>query len=209
MDTTTKKCETCGVEFSIKYRVTKAYWSKRKYCSNKCQTVSLRGRSSPNRGRVKVTTEDRFWSKVQKAGDADCWTWTGARTLIGGYGRLGNKSHMGGDIRAHRLSYELNIGEIPEGLCVCHKCDNRLCVNPNHLFLGTIADNNAYREAKGRGADVSGAKNPRARLTAETVIEIKELRSSGMSQDAIGKLVGFPQTTISKICRGVGWIPSN
>jgi len=206
MDTKTKKCETCGVEFSIKYRVTKAYWSKRKFCSNKCQTISLRGCRLPSFGIPKRSLSDRFWSKVAKREESECWEWIGA-TKFGGYGKLGNRKHSGSDIAAHRLSYELNVGQIPDGLCVYHKCDNPGCVNPNHLFLGTLADNNSDRESKGRGSDKHGEKNPRARLTPDVVNTVDELRATGMSQAKIGKIVGFPQTTISKICRGVGWIP--
>lgn len=82
-----------------------------------------------------------FWSRVDKSGD--CWLWTGARDGKG-YGRLGNKV-------ASRLSWELSHGPIPRGKLVCHKCDNPPCVRPDHLFLGSPADNFYDMVAKGRG----------------------------------------------------------
>jgi DNA-binding XRE family transcriptional regulator len=206
MKITPKKCEVCGVEFSPKYRVTEAYWKGRRYCSHACMHKGQVGQRLATYGKERLSLAERFWSKVAKRGPKDCWLWTGATTFRG-YGKLGNRANHGSDRFAHRVSYELNIGPIPDGLCVCHTCDTPLCVNPSHLFLGTLAENNADREAKGRGSDKHGANNPRARLTAAIVKKIKKLRAKGMSQEKIGKIVGFPQTTISKIDRGVGWIP--
>ena len=91
----------------------------------------------------------RFWSKVDKKGADECWPWTAAKANKG-YGTIGIGGRGSGNIGAHRLSYILNIGQIPDGKIVCHKCDNPPCCNPAHLFLGTHKDNTQDMMQKGR-----------------------------------------------------------
>lgn len=118
------------------------------------------------------TLVKRFWAKVQIGSEAECWNWT-ASTQSKGYGSFG----IGGGktALAHRVAYQLTRGPVPEGLLVRHHCDNRICCNPAHLELGTIADNN--RDAVERGRTARGEKNGRAKLSAEQVREIRRLRS--------------------------------
>lgn len=113
--------------------------------------------------------EERFWAKVNKTDT--CWLWTGAVRRFG-YGVInsGRKSEA-----AHRVSWTLHYGPIPDGMCVLHQCDVPACVNPDHLFLGTYADNNRDMKEKGRarGGGQQGEKCNKAKLTAQQVIEIR------------------------------------
>lgn len=97
--------------------------------------------------------QNRFWAKVDKGSDAECWEWTASRNSYG-YGQLAVVLPSGKRPRlAHRLSWELHVGPIPEGMCILHRCDNPPCVNPSHLFIGTKADN--YRDMRAKGRDGS------------------------------------------------------
>lgn len=91
---------------------------------------------------------DRLQAMSTPVPEAGCWLWLG-RTAPNGYGRMGAGRNR--QYAAHRVSWEFHRGPIPAGLIVCHKCDTRRCINPDHLFLGTHADNARDRDAKGRG----------------------------------------------------------
>ncbi|WP_198527626.1 HNH endonuclease signature motif containing protein [Xanthomonas sp. SHU 199] len=104
---------------------------------------------SPKRGDI----GNRLESLSIPVPEAGCWLWIG-RMSTNGYGRIGigrNKQY-----RAHRISWEHHFGPIPDGMYVCHKCDVRSCINPDHLFIGTAKDNARDREAKGRGVPYRG-----------------------------------------------------
>jgi hypothetical protein len=153
----------------------------------------------------KIPYPDRFWSKVNKTDG--CWEWIAGRNKDG-YGQIG-KTH-GDAVGAHRVAYELMVGPIPEGMCVLHRCDNPGCVNPDHLFLGTRADNTADMKAKGRarGPSFYGASNANAKLTEQDVREIRFIGGSGISQRALGLLYGVGQTQVGRILRGTRWASS-
>lgn len=98
--------------------------------------------------------EARFWTKVKQA--EGCWLWLGAKNPDG-YGMLNVRNHRG--THAHRIAYALKVGDIPPGLSVLHSCDNRSCVRPDHLFLGTQLDNVKDMTKKGRDHKATGARN--------------------------------------------------
>jgi hypothetical protein len=168
--------------------------------------------------------EERFWSKVNKLGEDECWEWIGA--LSGGYGAF---KYNKGSI-AHRYSYMLhnNLQEIPKDMCICHKCDDPSCVNPKHLFIGTPKDNVRDMIEKGRmingmkgkrhkkeTLDVlsklskgrkAGIKHHNVKLTEEQVKDIRSLYSTGKYiQQSMADFFGINNSAISKIINRKSW----
>lgn len=146
-----------------------------------------------------------FWSRVNTAGD--CWEWCGSYNSFG-YGRVrppGSRAHF----LAHRISYLLDAGVDPETLCVCHTCDNPKCVRPDHLFLGTPADNSADKMAKGRNrtGDMACEKNPNATLRAADVARAVEMMKAGKNNKEIAAVFGVSHAIISRIRLGRAWRP--
>lgn len=152
--------------------------------------------------------DERFWGNVVRS-DVGCWGWTGAVAPFG-YGRIGVGGRKGREIRAHRLSWEIHFGKIPADLVVCHHCDNPPCTRPDHLFLGTHADNIADMVAKGRHrlqvcpGLVIGEKNPAAKITDVQRDEIRQIYGGGgWSQERLAQRFGLTQVRISQIVRGI------
>ena len=119
--------------------------------------------------------EERFFEKVIKSENPDnCWSWSASKVY--GYGYIGTGTGKRGrakSFRAHRVSWQIHFGPIPEGMLVCHKCDNRECCNPKHLFLGTNKDNMQDCKTKGRFSSRKGENNYAAKLTNAQVDALK------------------------------------
>lgn len=163
-------------------------------------------------GRPKETLETRFWRHVIKL-ENGCWEWSGSRSSFG-YGIL----HIGKKPRkAHRIAWKLLRSEIPSGIVVCHKCDNPPCVNPEHLFLGTTADNTRDAIEKGRFARPGqrqasalkyakrGEDHCRAKLTREIVKAIRQGVAEGFAQMSFANRYRVDPTTIRDIVQHKTW----
>jgi hypothetical protein len=151
-----------------------------------------------------ITESDanRFWSKVDRSGGPDaCWNWQGSVTAyyndFPGYGQFylpNTRKHY-----AHRIAYEITHGVIPSGMLICHHCDNSLCCNPAHLFMGTDKDNTRDMYSKGR------AKNPgrTPKVSEDQVIEIvARYTDGGVTQTTLANEYGVDQSLISHIMHG-------
>ena len=138
-----------------------------------------------------------FWVKVDKSGD--CWLWTGTQTA-GGYGRL-SFHHL--DFRAHRLSWEIHYGRSPDGV-VRHGCDTPLCVRPDHLRIGSHADNVADRHARER--DARGERvTATCKLTEVRVREIRALHDIGTPKRELAERFGVTRRSVSHIVNRETW----
>lgn len=143
------------------------------------------------------TADERFWEKVDKSGE--CWEWAASRVA----GRYGQFWLNGRHVKPHRYSWESVNGPIPRGLFVCHHCDNPGCVNPDHLFLGTPADNMKDRDCKGRNA--RGERNGGAKITEGCVERIKDLLSCKVPIEQIARYFDIGPTQVRRIRDGESW----
>lgn len=189
-------CEHCNIRFLV----SKSYLATRRYCSRPCEYAAKRTRYLP--------FATRFWALVAKTeDDASCWLWQGFLDR-GGYGMVTLPRLLvtgaSRTQRAHRVAWTLERGPIPDGLYVCHRCDNPPCVRPDHLFLGNDAENQHDAIAKGRSA--RGERGGMSKLTDEKVREIRRLAAAReVTQREIAAQFGVTVTTIEKIVGRRAW----
>lgn len=143
----------------------------------------------------------RFHAQYEPEPNSGCWLWTASIVSGGGYGNFWWK----GERRAHRASWRIHHGEIPDGMSVCHRCDVPSCVNPDHLWLGTNIENIADRHAKGRDPATHGERHGMSILTADEVMRIRARRAAGARRDVLATDFGVSVATIKKIIGGHTW----
>lgn len=135
---------------------------------------------------------ENFWKKVRKT--ETCWLWEAGKSRDG-YGKF--RAGVGRNLRAHRVSFALAGGKIPEGMLLCHRCDVRNCVNPDHLFVGTDSDNQSDCICKGRKVATPGEKNAMAKLTAEMVSDMRNLYSTG--RFTLAQIAGLYEVSFANV----------
>ncbi len=150
--------------------------------------------------RFDTTIARRFYSKVEAPSLFECWIWKGSvRTH---YGEILFRGHKES---AHRVAWILQNGEIPDGMCVLHRCDNPLCVNPSHLFLGTQRENMLDKVAKGRANTPKGVSSKLSKLCDDDVREIRQLIDAGYTHRYIGQMFGISNVAVSYIRHKRTW----
>lgn len=150
-----------------------------------------------------METPEEFWALAADTEKPEiCWRWLGHGSGYKGYGGVwyGRRQRL-----AHRVAWEISRGPIPDGLCVCHTCDNPGCVNPAHLWIGTNADNVRDRTAKGRTRVGRGERNAHAKLTEGQVREIRKSLDAGLLQREIAKAYQVSGQLVSAIKTGAAW----
>ena len=185
---TLKACECCGEQFGKHPKHTQQRWLECRYCSRSCAVKAANGTR-------RKTIDEYFASRFKKV-ESGCWEWTGSLSAQG----YGLSVFAGVTRRAHRLSYELHHGKDPGGGVICHRCDNRKCVNPDHLFLGTLQDNIADMVAKKRHN--IGERNGNALLTEQ---QVSAIRKSALSLGELAELCGVSKGTIANIRARRSW----
>lgn len=159
-----------------------------------------------------LTADDKFWARTNKKSDNECWLWLGTRGSFSSKTGKGNGkfTHDGEHYIAHRYSYELHIGKIPENTQCIHSCSVPHCVNPKHLFLGTQSDNVQNKTKKGRGNIPKGEDNFHSKLTTEQVKEIRKLyKDKTHSQFDLQDMFGINQSCINLVIKNKTYIDKN
>src|SRR5260221_10383991 len=187
------KCEHCGKKFELPTSVV-ARGKGGKFCSRSCVNFA--------RDYKPIPPEIRFWAKVEKT--PTCWLWRGY-VRPDGYGDFGQSTIPGDNEYAHRYSYRLAHGAIPDGLLVLHHFDVRNCVNPKHLYAGTAKQNTGDMFARNRAKPPRGESHFCAKLKAADVRRAREMRRNGMYWREIAEAFSVNEATTRRAVTGKSW----
>lgn len=171
--------------------------------SERVQPLVCKNKICVNPTHLVFGDEARFWAKVQKLNN-DCWIWTASqdKDMYGKFKIVKDGKKI--DIRAHQYSWQLHTGRpLVKGMVICHKCDHPYCVNPDHLFLGEVIDNN--RDAVSKGRNPHGETHGKSKLNEEQVKEIRELHNSGHTTTQLSKNFGVARSVIYSLVNNLTW----
>lgn len=206
-----KICQKCGREFyfGATKSLSVAQWAARKYCSLKCNAAAC----PPPKAKPKPLA-DRFWPKVDRRGDDECWPWLASKDEHG-YGMIHVKNtghsrhkgdHGGGhSTRSHIVAFKLSGGVLLPGQIVCHHCDNPPCCNPKHLYAGNQLMNVGDRERRGRSNRRMGEEHGQAKLTEEVVRDIRGREWKRGLARKLGDVFGVDRNTIYAVRNRKTW----
>lgn len=183
-------CARCGTPITSISNRNRALRRGYGYCSHSCAAPRA------------MSQRDYFFTHVSPEPMTGCWLWAGAIDHYG-YGQMCPKRRRNDksfETKAHRASWALHFGQIPAGMLVCHACDVRLCVNPDHLFLGSVAENN--RDARSKSRHIHGERHPFAKLTS---IDVGEIRTSTLPGRTLARKFGLSESTVSQIRHHKRW----